>query len=798
MEKNFYVLLLSFITLGISAQMDSKQLEQKELQEMFMDDYVQESSKDSLIAWQEKVVLHLSDNTVDQKGTVFFKGYLLTGLKQIRLNMSNVLNVELIDENEQVVKRQYHPITDGMVNGNLELPKKLNDGKYYLRAYTRWMQNYGEAAYALTPIFIGEEQVLNSDSQSLGSEFTIAAESGKLVSGLMNRIVMKIPSSDDSKTARTGHIVDNNGTLVGEITEYKEELYTAGFEPEKGMTYELKMSDGRSYPLPKAESEGFVLQVNNLDPQKAYVRVQSTPNYVGSTVKILGSIHGVTYREEYINIDDTGELDLEISKAGIPRGILNLSLIDSQGNPLAQRPIWIEGNQLNIEVQPLESENKNESVFRVVVTDQDNNPVQTELALGINQLNEDQDVSIPTSSGFYMNNLFMGGETYAASGGFNKERKDSFLKDISLLANAPEIELISVSEMDDLDKILFPFQQGLELYGYAYDMDNNILSDTDIQVIAFSDGNTWAQELRTNSKGQIFLDDIQLNGEAKLVFRTTGDESTERMVKVIPAKNDFEDNSKARDKDIRVKSRKRIYEPTRLEPIDTTGLITLEEVIVKEMSLKRKANPVLFNYDVVPTRVKTQDPEKPKTIPQLLLGIPNINVVGLGSLNPRVVNLRAAYAGPILWVIDGFPLPQNTAGISQLVEVMNMVPYTDVDRIEFLLGPEAAVFGSRANGGVFLLYTRTGSNIDRVMRKDAQLSFQGYESELDFEEYLSEISRKERQAINSVYWDPKVKTDESGIAIIRLPGLDNNNKLYIKASTITQDGRIGVYNAPLE
>ena len=673
-------MLLGFITLGASAQMDSKQLKQKELQELFMDDYVQVSLKDSLITWQEKVVLHLADNKVDQKGTLFFKGYLLTGLNQIRLNMSNVLNIELIDENGLVLKRQYHPIDQGMINGNLELPKKLDDGKYYLRAYTRWMKNYGETSYAVTPVFVGRDQERTAEYYVPGSEITIMPESGKIVNGMMNRLVIKLPFEDDPDAARTGHIIDNNGTVVGEITEYRNSLFTAGYVPEHGMNYRLKLSNGRLFPLPEAKREGFVLQVNNLDPKKAFVRVGATSNYAGSTVKLLGSMQGVTYREQYINIDDTGQQDLEISKTGIPRGILQLNLIDSQGNIMAQRPIWIEDNQLNIEVRPLESDPAKEKVVQIIVTDRENNPVQTELALGINQSTNDHSPSMAKTSGFDVNNLIMDDGTMAGSDILDKGRKDRFLKDINLLANASDIEQLSVNEIDDSGKILYPFQQGLELYGYAYDMDNNILLDTDIQVIAISEGNTWAQELRTNSNGQLFLDDIQLNGEAKLVFRTTGDESKERLVKVMPAKNDFENNSKLLDKDIKVNSRKRVYEPTRLEPTDTTGLIALQEVIIKEKSLKRRANPMLFSYDVEPMRVVVQDPAKPKSIPELLLNIPNIQVIGLGSLNPEVINLRAVFgaAGPILWVIDGFPLDQ------EVLDLVAAYPLPKVDNLEVI------------------------------------------------------------------------------------------------------------------
>ena len=206
-------------------------------------------------------------------------------------------------------------------------------------------------------------------------------------------------------------------------------------------------------------------------------------------------------------------------------------------------------------------------------------------------------------------------------------------------------------------------------------------------------------------------------------------------------------------------------------------------------------------------------------------------VQGLGSLNPTVRLLRG---GGLLWVVDGFPLATNNlatlsagvqgipgggggnfpgsnanpsgssqtsvgrAGSTSLAEVMTLVAATDVEKIELLVGADAAFYGSRASGGVIMIYTRSGSNQERIMRKEAQLVFQGYESDLDFEAYLENKSRKAKQAINTLYWNPEIQTDEEGIAVVKLNSSDTDGDLYIKASTITTDGRIGVYESVLQ
>jgi hypothetical protein len=371
------------------------------------------------------------------------------------------------------------------------------------------------------------------------------------------------------------------------------------------------------------------------------------------------------------------------------------------------------------------------------------------------------------------------------------------MADLRLLVSAPDLENDKIPEAGESRRIEYPFQQGLELIGYAYDMNNSLLRNTPIQVMAFSETDIWVQDIQTDSDGRLVLENLQFQGEAELVFRTKGDQSQERMVKVIPAKNSKTTNSAVLAKTIKSQERKRVYEPTEDIATDTTGLITLKEVVVRETSKKKTvAGP--SSYSVEATQVRFQDPKRPKTIPQLLLNIPGVIVNGLGSPYPTV-SIPKVY-GPILWVIDGLPLSQtNTSAgpaVNGLFEVMNLVMATDVERIELLLGANAAVFGSRASGGVFVVYTRSGAEFRNTYRKESQLVFQGYEPIVDFKAYLTTGSKKARLSAKTLYWNPSIKTNEEGKATIRIPDLDNiGNQILIQASTVTIDGRFGAYNA---
>src|SRR5690606_19096739 len=169
------------------------------------------------------------------------------------------------------------------------------------------------------------------------------------------------------------------------------------------------------------------------------------------------------------------------------------------------------------------------------------------------------------------------------------------------------------------------------------------------------------------------------------------------------------------------------------------------EVVERKLE-KQKYTPSIYGINVPPQRVKYQDFERPRSILQMLAELPGVVVNGAETLYPSVRVISAS--GPVLWVLDGFPLAQvgggthfGTAPLNSLNHIMAMVSAQSIERIELLVGADAAIFGSRGSGGVFVVYTRNGSEQEQIQRKEGQLVFEGYTPALDFEEYREGLPR---------------------------------------------------------
>ena len=727
---------------------------------------------DSLFLWQEQIELHLDKTQLQASDYVFFKAYLLTGPEQLRVSASKVLKVELLDGTGKLLKSQFHLIEEGASYGSMQIPKRIKSGKYYFRAYTQWMLNYDADQLAVKQLQIGKTKEGYKNTANMPVVIEAFVEGGNLVAGLTNRVVVK----SNQGNLNAAKIVDDRGVVVSTITSYGM-LGTTIFEPQKGTDYHIELNKQNLYKFPAVQEKGYSLQVNNLETGNAFVRIETSPEFRTKALKLIGSASNVVYFESDVYFKEDNTAHIDISKKELPKGIMQISLVDQAGNVWAQRPVLIDSNDFNITVERAKSTGDPEGAanFNVSVTDADGNPVQTSLSISLNSIHGKEDLE---NASFNVK-------------AHNNERNRRFTSDLKVLASKNETDLSLMQTGQFPDKIKYRFQKGLDFYGQAYDLNGNVLRNTNIQVVILPEDKAIAREVTTNKEGLFKLSDLEFVGTAKAVFRTVGERTKEKLVKVIPFENEIpglaeiqqaEDNRETTAATPVTITRKTAAD---FLPETEEGLINLDEItLVADKSIK-KISP--SQYGINPTRTIFQNSERPKTLPQMFLNVPGFSVSDLGGLRPKLNLPRSAGMGGLLWVLDGFPLGPNTT----LMEMISIVPFPDIDRIEILLGASAAVYGSRAAAGVIILYTKNGSDEEYLSRKHTELTYNGYHRSIDFRSYKDEILptlKKAEKYNTTLYWNPSVLTDVNGQAEIKISVPDSVENIHMGIKAVAPSG----------
>jgi len=125
---------------------------------------------------QEKVYLQLDKPSYAIGDDIWFKAYVTIGNKHQLSALSEILNVDLIDENDSVKRSIKLPLISGLANGDFALADSMQEGTYRIRAYTNWMRNESEAYF-----FDKTITVVNSIRSDVFTKtaFTYTTQNGK-------------------------------------------------------------------------------------------------------------------------------------------------------------------------------------------------------------------------------------------------------------------------------------------------------------------------------------------------------------------------------------------------------------------------------------------------------------------------------------------------------------------------------------------------------------------------------------------------------------------------------------------
>ena len=315
---------------------------------------------------QERVYLHF-DNTAYYLGeTIWFKAFVTSHSDNNPTVLSRVLYVELMSPEGYVVKTDKYRIDDnGTCHGGIYLDPLYLSGFFEVRAYTRYMLNWGgEGIFGrVFPVY---DKVNNGDwgfrnirdrSQGLFAnktfkkkivpEIRFYPESGHLVDGIESRVVYELTGFDGVDLYDEITIFADNRPLLRTTPEHLgkgsfiltpdlETEYTAkvNITDEKGKKKEYK------FGLPRIEQRGCVVSVTEKNDSVNFNVIHSFAD--DSTIAFailhrnkLGFYHKIE-RDSYT---------MSINKKYLPEGV-NRAIVFHGRQPLAERLFFVQHDSL--------------------------------------------------------------------------------------------------------------------------------------------------------------------------------------------------------------------------------------------------------------------------------------------------------------------------------------------------------------------------------------------------------------------------------------------------------------------
>ena len=292
---------------------------------------------------QEKVFLHLDRNSYITGESIWFSAYCVDAANHIPVDISKVLNVELLDASGQSIKQVRVKLSKGLGKGQIFVSPDLPSGQYKVRAFTNWMKNFDpelvfqQSLKIINPSSVKESKIYDSRGQASVQFFP---EGGQMVAGLSSKVAVKAIDGFGNGLSVAGIVYDNE---ENEIVEFATSAFGYAYfslTPDPGKSYVARIeldSAIQKYPLPNVMESGMVLTVNTLESGDLNIAIdhteffQSNPYLVVHTRGIINKI---------LPVDLGKSKNINIYANELSPGISHITLLDNDYTALCERLVF--------------------------------------------------------------------------------------------------------------------------------------------------------------------------------------------------------------------------------------------------------------------------------------------------------------------------------------------------------------------------------------------------------------------------------------------------------------------------
>ncbi len=797
----------------------------------------------------EKVYLHTDKGVYYSGENIWFSAYAMMSENSEKALSSSMLHIDVLDASNKLILTQKNKLSDGRGVGNVTLPGDLPSGIYKLRVYTPWMKNY-DSDYFFDRTIKVLSNIADKNIDELENNLTSVSffpEGGDLVAGLNSKVAFKAIGNDGLGKKIKGKIIDSKKEHVINFSSVYNGIGHFSFTPKSSEKYTAVLDDNTHFLLPDVKNSGYVMSVNNLSERSVMVKIFADKQLRNKPVYVIGQIENRKYYQGKFEFGGNDFVEAEISKSRLPSGVLTITVLDEERVPFCERVVFVNNmDELNIATKINKSKlaPREKITLDILVTDPNGQPAIADVSLSVTDKNvakkNENASNIYTS--FLMESDLKGHieKPYELLKDNNRTTKHKL--DLVMLANG--WRKFKIDRNNALTTKEFSISEGIVFRGWVKDSHNNQLKNTDVEVVAKSKDKIRMYSAKTDDNGLLVVADINQTGDVDLVFNVLDENrNVLETAKVIPFddyglipesnpnidiasnKNSVNNNSSfivKTNKIVELTQQDKKYIPNLDSDIffapDSTR-VKLDEVIV-ESKLRRKkeieqATP--SNYGVEPDKTIYTENRHEQRIQDLLMGVAGVTVVGN--------ELSIRNAGAPLYIIDGIPVVNEDTDIdvsnpapsgtsspsgSENAEptrglmmsrstsipprVLNLTVY-DIERIEVLKGPSAAIYGVRGANGVILFYSKVG----RVRGKDRielpSHTINGYSVTKEFysPKYNVKKTTRKKDTRSTLFWKPSIITDSNGRAKVEFFNSDNANEIQVNIEGLSIYGYPGSY-----
>ena len=612
------------------------------------------------------------------------------------------------------------------------------------------------------------------------AEVQFFPEGGDLLENVRGKVAFKAISESGLGIAVKGEVKDDADRVVATLESQHLGMGTFTMIAEPGKIYkaDLTFANGvkKTVPLPAAKAAGIALSVSNPTADDLILRISSSPAYFTANKDknyyLVAQSKGIICYAAQTKLSSPA-FAASIPKNKFPTGIVQLTLFASSGEPLTERLVFnYQASAMKLSVSTdKKSYGVKQAVKMSVTAKTDEKPVQGNFSIAVVSdekvpFNEDQETTILTS---FLLSSELAGYIEKPNYYFNQSN-DKKVKDLDVLMLTQGYRKFSYQDIlaDKKPPISFGPEQGVTYTGILRSSNGMPVAKGSLRLSVPE--NRFSAEATTDSKGHFEFKDVNVPDSAEVTISARSPTGARNMMIMLdgsafPA---VSKNINAPDEVMNLDSALAPYLENSKRQYRLASQM-LQEVVISSTVIKKASHkdyPALSGLS--PLADHTVDGDRFKGC-NMLLSCLQTSATGLTFYQDNFYVTRVYNSGlkvPVQVFVNGLPVDAT---------YLNSIVPSDVESVEIFLKDDLGTVNRTYNtNGVLVVNTKktakskvTAEQLKALFPPNNVLTFSplGYLKSREFytPKYTTAASKTAGADLRpTIYWNPKVFTDESG------------------------------------
>jgi len=639
-------------------------------------------------------------------------------------------------------------------------------------------------------------------------------EGGTLVSNIKCRVAFKAVAPSGLGAEIKGTIVDDQNEEVAQINTQHLGMGTFTFIPQPGKNYTAKVTypDGAkgAVPLPKVADDGYVLSVNNADPDNIVVKVSAGAvayqRDQGTDIIVVAQSDGnVIFSAR--NKLEAPVFVAKIPKSRFPSGIAQFTLFSATSKPLNERIAFIQNDDLlKLSLNPSKASyaSREKVKINIAAKNQNNQPVVGSFSIAVvdeNKVKVDESEESTILSNILLTSDLKGyieKPNYYFTNVNDKTKAD--LDVLMLTQGYRRFEWVKILADQFTPRVFMP-EHSIQVAGHLKTSGGKPVAFGSVTLLS-TKGNTFLLDTVTDKDGAFVFNNLVFYDSLKFVLQARNVKNQldvsitlDNVPPQFVAKNknlpDVEVNVNASMPDYLQSSKSEYDELLRYGVIKKTR-------VLKTVNIKDKKTPLKYSSNLN----GPGNADQVITAIQLSMGCPTL----IDCLEGKLIGI----------VFDQYGRPYSTRSqhssfklntymsvyidgiLSQESSLAHMDP-NDVESIEILKSAGyTAIYGVHGATGVMLITLKHGGSPEDTSPRYApgvlNCVMNGYyQARLFYSPQYDDPKTNPNIADlrTTIFWKPNILTDKDGNAIIEFFSADAKGTYKAIIEGIDNDGNIG-------